>query len=62
VAPKPDDTVCDPACGTGGFFLAVHRYLKDRNNLRLLLSDWDMCVIICSLESRSCRRPQGSVL
>ena len=25
--PRPDDTVCDPACGTGGFLLAVHDYV-----------------------------------
>ena len=25
--PKPDDTVCDPACGTGGFLLAAHDYV-----------------------------------
>ena len=25
--PRPDDTVCDPACGTGGFLLAVHEYV-----------------------------------
>jgi len=24
--PGPDDTVCDPACGTGGFLLAAHDY------------------------------------
>jgi len=27
IAPKPDDTICDPACGTGGFFLAAHDYI-----------------------------------
>jgi type I restriction enzyme M protein len=27
VAPRPDMTMCDPACGTGGFLLAVHDYL-----------------------------------
>jgi type I restriction enzyme M protein len=27
VAPKPGDTVCDPACGTGGFLLAAHDYV-----------------------------------
>ena len=26
--PKPGQTISDPACGTGGFFLAVHEYLK----------------------------------
>ena len=25
--PQPDDTVCDPACGTGGFLLAGHDYV-----------------------------------
>ena len=25
--PGPDDTVCDPACGTGGFLLAAHEYV-----------------------------------
>jgi len=27
IAPKPGETICDPACGTGGFFLAVHDYI-----------------------------------
>ena len=25
--PGPDDTVCDPACGTGGFLLAAHEHV-----------------------------------
>jgi len=25
--PKPGDTICDPACGTGGFLLAAHDHL-----------------------------------
>jgi type I restriction enzyme M protein len=25
--PTPDDTVCDPACGTGGFLVASHEYV-----------------------------------
>ena len=25
--PRPEDTVCDPACGTGGFLLAAHDYV-----------------------------------
>ena len=29
--PGPDDTICDPACGTGGFLLAAHDYIVDRN-------------------------------
>jgi len=27
IAPKSGETICDPACGTGGFFLAVHDYI-----------------------------------
>ena len=27
IAPKPGETICDPACGTGGFFLAAHDYI-----------------------------------
>jgi len=28
VRPKPGERICDPACGTGGFFLAAHDYLS----------------------------------
>lgn len=26
--PEPDRTVCDPACGTGGFLLAAHKFVS----------------------------------
>ncbi|WP_219413798.1 class I SAM-dependent DNA methyltransferase [Pseudonocardia nigra] len=26
--PRPDDTIVDPACGTGGFLLAAHEYIQ----------------------------------
>ncbi|MDZ7652842.1 MAG: N-6 DNA methylase [Burkholderiaceae bacterium] len=29
MAPKPGETICDPACGTGGFLLAAHDYVAD---------------------------------
>jgi type I restriction enzyme M protein len=32
--PKPGDTICDPACGTGGFLLAAAEYIS-RHHLRL---------------------------
>ncbi|MCW5878510.1 MAG: SAM-dependent DNA methyltransferase [Anaerolineales bacterium] len=31
VAPTPEDTICDPACGTGGFLVAAAEYLEERN-------------------------------
>ena len=27
--PKPDDVICDPACGTGGFLVSAGEYLKE---------------------------------
>ena len=45
--PGPEDTVCDPACGTGGFLLAAHDYVVrehgstlDPDQKRHLLSDF----------------------
>ena len=29
--PGPDMTICDPACGTGGFLLAAHDYIQVEN-------------------------------
>jgi type I restriction enzyme M protein len=34
VDPRPGETICDPACGTGGFLLAAHDYIV-RHNLNL---------------------------
>lgn len=31
MAPQPGDTICDPACGTGGFLLAAHDYILTHN-------------------------------
>jgi len=31
--PKPEETIADPACGTGGFFLATHDYITNNYNL-----------------------------
>lgn len=35
MAPQPGQTICDPACGTGGFLLAAHDYLADSKNYSL---------------------------
>lgn len=31
--PEPGMTICDPACGTGGFFLAAHDYISQNYTL-----------------------------
>ncbi|MFE9310358.1 N-6 DNA methylase [Streptomyces sp. NPDC007920] len=31
VQPRPDDKIADPACGTGGFLIAAHSYLRDHH-------------------------------
>src|SRR6266536_3239289 len=31
VRPQPGETICDPACGTGGFLLAAHDYVVENN-------------------------------
>src|SRR5438093_4485874 len=31
IAPKPGETVCDPACGTGGFLFAAHNHVAGHN-------------------------------
>jgi type I restriction enzyme M protein len=33
MAPQPGQTICDPACGTGGFLLAAHDYLVKHHQL-----------------------------
>ena len=33
IAPQPDQTICDPACGTGGFLLAAHDYIAKHYQL-----------------------------
>ena len=32
IRPEPMQTICDPACGTGGFFLTAHDYLSSKSD------------------------------
>lgn len=32
VQPKPDKTICDPACGSGGFLLSSYQYITNCND------------------------------
>ena len=34
-APKPNDVICDPACGTAGFLIAASEYLVERHGDRI---------------------------
>ena len=36
VQPKPQDTICDPACGTSGFLIAAGEYLKENHKEEVL--------------------------
>ncbi|WP_136479712.1 N-6 DNA methylase [Acetivibrio thermocellus] len=36
IDPKPEDTIADPACGTGGFLVLAGQYVKDNNKDELL--------------------------
>jgi type I restriction enzyme M protein len=35
IRPEPDKTIADPACGTGGFFLAAYDFISNLNNYTL---------------------------
>ncbi|HWQ95798.1 MAG TPA: class I SAM-dependent DNA methyltransferase [Candidatus Methylomirabilis sp.] len=35
IHPEPEKTICDPACGTGGFFLASYDFLSNPKNYSL---------------------------
>lgn len=32
IKPTPNDTICDPACGSGGFLVEAGEYIREKNN------------------------------
>lgn len=38
VEPKPDEIICDPACGTSGFLVAASEYLKEHRKEEVLFN------------------------
>ena len=36
MAPQPDDSICDPACGTAGFLVAASEYIREHHPSALL--------------------------
>ena len=37
IRPEPNKTIADPACGTGGFFLAAYDFLRGLGSFRLFM-------------------------
>ncbi|MGL4291993.1 MAG: type I restriction-modification system subunit M [Bacteroidales bacterium] len=40
MCPQPDDTICDPACGTAGFLVAASEYIKEKNPATLFTPEF----------------------
>lgn len=36
--PRPDDSICDPACGTSGFLVAAGEYLKEKHRSEIFFN------------------------
>ncbi len=60
VRPGPDDTVCDPACGTGGFLLAAHDYVSESTAAAWIPTGSAIYGRTSCGVGRSCPRPPDS--
>ena len=40
VAPTPQDTICDPACGTAGFLVSAAEYMRRHHGETMSKDDW----------------------
>ena len=41
IAPTPDDTICDPACGTAGFLISASEYIRKNYESSMTPEQWD---------------------
>lgn len=41
IAPVPDDTICDPACGTAGFLISASEYIRKKYESLMASEQWD---------------------
>lgn len=41
IAPGPDDTICDPACGTAGFLISASEYIRQNYESSMTSEQWD---------------------
>lgn len=41
VEPTPDDTICDPACGTAGFLISSAEYVRKHYGDKMRTEQWD---------------------
>ena len=39
--PTPDDTICDPACGTAGFLVSASEYIREHYEDSMTAEQWD---------------------
>lgn len=39
--PTPDDTICDPACGTAGFLVSACEYIRKHNEDTMTTEQWE---------------------
>lgn len=40
IAPTPNDTICDPACGTAGFLISASEYIRDNYESSMTPEQW----------------------
>ena len=39
--PTPDDTICDPACGTAGFLISAQKFIRDHYENSMTQEQWE---------------------